>query len=342
MRPRYGNLLSPERWNPRLDIFYQELVIVSNTFRQGLEEYLAVHKGKRIPYHVLEDKSGLGITALRNLASGKIPYAPSDSYHSIASTLGLDAEVDPSRIRVRGAYIGMPAAYYFDHNRMDMEAAKERMRDELAKVDPEIARRLNEGDEEFRKREYHSINCTIADALTGRGGILPLTVITPYEHEIIKILGIDEITREELRETFEGDIKTLEDRINQLINNKMEQSPQNYGNVVSVNRYRIVVDYQPPATIKYIYGESEEFRTFADDEWEKNLSAAELRLGKEQLEDLLSYLPDGSVITLVNGQEIPAKVGVPENIPDLDRVKKLVKRWLELKTGSSPVPQHTI
>lgn len=215
-RPRDGKLLSPERWNPQTSIFYEELVIVSNTFVQELNRYLArpLYERFRLENPEFIKNWGIGYFKVKNVASGFTKMMPRDAYDKMASSFQLNIEVDPSMVRVRGLYNGMLLAYFFDQNGIDMETAKERMRQELAEADADIARNLQNGNEQTKKHAYLTINMKIADILTGRkGGGLSLRVVTSYEHEVVAMLNLEGISREELREAFKGDIETLEERL---------------------------------------------------------------------------------------------------------------------------------
>ncbi|KAF0201448.1 MAG: hypothetical protein FD167_5701 [bacterium] len=172
------------------------------------------------------------------------------AYNNIASDLELNAEVDPIRVRVRGLYLGMLVSYFFDNNGINMETAKERMRQELVEEDIDIANSLLNGNEAAKKHAYLIINMKIADILTGRkGGKLPLTIVTSYEHEVIAMLGLEDISREDLREAFRGDIETLEERLRRFA------PPQEYKLIEIDNRSYTLHDHHVGERIITPYGQ---------------------------------------------------------------------------------------
>ena len=189
-RPRQGKLLSPDRWNPQISIFYEELVIVSNDFVNSLNAFLGspLDQRFRLVNPEFMENWGVGYYRLKNIASGFTKIIPRDAYDKMASSFQLDTEVGPSMVRVKGLYVGMLTSYFFDHHGIDMETAKERMRQELVEADSDIADSLLNGSEAAKKRAYLTINMKIADLLTGRkGGRLPLTIVVSYEQEVISM-----------------------------------------------------------------------------------------------------------------------------------------------------------
>lgn len=70
MRPRYGKLLSPERWNPQTKTFYEELVIVDETFVKKLNGYWAKPADQRLPRanSIYVANWGIGYYALTSAA----------------------------------------------------------------------------------------------------------------------------------------------------------------------------------------------------------------------------------------------------------------------------------
>lgn len=241
MRPRKGNLLSPERRNPGLKTFYGELVLVDQAFREALGSYLGSHT-----ISVSESSLRAGILRLRNYASGKTTLAPLRTYQITAPVLGLNPEVKP--YKVVGVYPGMLLAYFFDKSGITMIDAVERLKHDFAEVDESIARRLQQG-------KRHSVECSIRDVLIGRKGFTPVSVLRSYERGVIDILGVDGITSEQLRETFKGDVDSLESRLGELVKEAKRKNPKPYE---YTGRYTSRGDYSEGDVIRHnMFGEGE-------------------------------------------------------------------------------------
>lgn len=213
MRPRKGRLLSPERHNPGLKMFYEEFVLTDETFRGALGAYLDSHT-----ILVSESTFKTGISRLRNYAGGKTYLVPRSVYKVITPVLEL-SQTEP--YKATGVYPGMLFAYFFDRSGISMIGAVEKLKDEFAEVDENIASRLQEGKE-------HAVKCTMRDILIGRKGLTPIKLVRLYETKVIELLDANGLTPEQLREAFRGGIDGLESRLGELVIEAKRSNPKPY------------------------------------------------------------------------------------------------------------------
>ncbi|MEK6948696.1 MAG: hypothetical protein AABX34_00640 [Nanoarchaeota archaeon] len=207
IRPGKGKFLSPERWNPGSDIFYEELINTGPRFREALAGFLALRRGQRPSYRTLKTMFGRKKEALRNYAAGAL--VPQDIYEKIASELKVEEEITPENTMVRGQYVSQVAAHFLDVNSMQDEAGIQKIIGDL-----EI---YNNGSSSpatnnSRNRQW------IHDFLLRAHGSIPMALFQNYEQGVIEALRNmyttrEDITREGLMKAFNGPVETLEDRL---------------------------------------------------------------------------------------------------------------------------------